>query len=299
MCLRRHRVRSSAFTLIELLVVIAIIAVLIGLLLPAVQKVREAAARMACQNNLKQLGLAMHNYHDALGTFPYLRSGGGQNRHTWALLLVPYIEQDNVLKVYQSTIAGVNKTDGMNNHTSTDPQMVLVRQAQVKNYFGPGGRSAVSLTPMRAGTAVTGLPSDYAACTGDTNVVPTTGVFQLVNSNHMDSKIRIADITDGTSNTFMIGEKHIQLGMLNDPIQDGMIYSGSEQQTYYRRAGVSWPLAINPTVAVNSQFGSWHFGVCQFVFADGSVRGVKNSTPGTTLGFLANRSDGQVITNLD
>jgi prepilin-type N-terminal cleavage/methylation domain-containing protein len=293
------RSKRSAFTLIELLVVIAIIAILIGLLLPAVQKVREAAARASCQNNLKQLGLAMHNHHDGQGKFPYVRSGGGQNRHTWAMQLLPYIEQENILRVYQSTIAGVNKTDGLNNHSSTDPQMVAARQAQVKIFLCPSRRGSPSLSPIAAGSTVTGMPSDYAAATGDTGTAPTTGVFQMVNSNHMNAGLRIGSITDGTSSTIMIGEKHIQLGMLNNPITDGIIYSGGEQQTYQRRAGASWPLAISATVAANNQFGSWHTGLCWFVFADGSVRPVKNSTPGATLGLLANRSDGQVISNLD
>ena len=111
--------------------------------------------------------------------------------------------------------------------------------------------------------------------------------------------LRFASIKDGTSVTIMIGEKHIQLGFLNDPIQDGLIYSGSEQQTYQRRGGASSPLAIDPTTAPNSQFGSWHTGICQFVFADGSVHVLKNSIPGTTLGLLANINDGQVIPNYD
>jgi prepilin-type N-terminal cleavage/methylation domain-containing protein/prepilin-type processing-associated H-X9-DG protein len=289
----------SGFTLIELLVVIAIIAVLIGLLLPAVQKVREAAARMSCQNNLKQLGLAMHTYHDANGAFPYLRSGGGQNRHTWALILLPYVEQDNVLRVFRTPITGVNMTDGVNNFTATDPQIVAARQVQIKIFFCPTRRGTGSLSPITTGSAITGMPSDYAASVGDSGTVPTTGVFTQVNSNHMTTFTKMSAITDGTSNTVMIGEKHIQLGFINDPIQDGMIFSGSEQQTYSRRGGPSNPLAISNTTAINNQFGSWHTGVCQFVFADGSVRPIKNSIPGTTLGLLTNKSDGLVITDLD
>ena len=291
--------RARGFTLIELLVVIAIIAVLIGLLLPAVQKVREAAARTTCGNNLHQLGIAMHGYHNSVGAFPYLRSGGGQNRHTWALLLLPYIEQETVYNTYKATITGVSQTDGVNNHTSTDPQVVAARQSSVKVFLCPIRHRPGSLSPISAGSTVTGQPSDYAACVGDTGTVPTTGVFQMVNTNHMGTQTKFGDITDGSSNTLMIGEKHVQLGLINDSIQDGLIYSAGEQQTYSRRAGASWPLAINKTVAINNQFGSWHIGVCQFVFADGSVRPVRNSIAGTTLGLLANRMDGQAASETD
>lgn len=299
MLMKVNRSKRHGFTLVELLVVIAIIGILVGLLLPAVQAAREAARRTQCQNNLKQLGLAMHMHHDAIKKFPYLRSGGGQNRHTWALQLLPYLEQNNIYNVYKSTITGVNKTDGFNNHTATDPAMVQARQAQVTTFFCPSRRGPVSLSPITTNSTVTGMPSDYAACTGNISAAPTNGAFQLVNSNHMTTLVGMKDMTDGTSNTVMIGEKHIQLGRLNDPIQDGMIYSGSEQQTYYRRMGATWPLAFSNTQAANTQFGSWHTGLCQFAFGDGSVRGISTSVPGLVLGYLATRNEGEVIPDIE
>ncbi|MBA4065620.1 MAG: prepilin-type cleavage/methylation domain-containing protein [Isosphaera sp.] len=297
--------RRSAFTLIELLVVIAIIAVLVGLLLPAVQKVRESAARSSCQNNLKQIGIALQQYHDTYGKFPYARSGGGQNRHTWALLILPNLEQENVFNIYKEPIAGVNQTDGVNNHTSTDPQVVTARGAQVKVYSCPsrrGGGTALSpiTDPNTAG--VTGTPSDYAACAGETTAVTgagTNGVFQLVNSNHTRVSVQIKDIKDGTTNTILVGEKHIQLNSLNHYAQDGMIFSGSETMTYVRAAGPGRELALTNTDTPLTQFGSWHTGVVQFVFGDGSVRGLRTSVPGSTLALLANRDDGLVVPSLD
>ena len=169
---RRHR---SGFTLIELLVVIAIIAILIGLLLPAVQKVRDAAARAQCQNNLKQIGLACHSYHDTFTAFP---PGVDDKHFSAAAKLLPYIEQGNLYKA----IDFKKPADDKANETA--------RQAIIKTYLSP-------LDPLPGGPGA----SNYLFNAG--SKYPLKGNDGLF---YLDSKVKLADITDGTSNTLLTGE---------------------------------------------------------------------------------------------
>jgi hypothetical protein len=219
------------------------------------------------------------------------------------MLLTPWIEQANIFQVMTTPITGVNQTDGFNNLTSTDPQIVAARSAGVSIFLCPSRRTVGTLTPIDPGNLpVTGQPIDYAASTGDTNVVPTTGVFMFDNGTfpQLSQKgRRMADIRDGTSNTIMIGEKHIPQDKLYDPNMDAIAYSAGIQNSYHRRGGPSWPLAQAITTPINSQFGSWHPGVVIFALGDGSVRGVRVSLPGTTLGYLTNIADGNVVDSLD
>jgi prepilin-type N-terminal cleavage/methylation domain-containing protein len=309
----------TAFTLIELLVVIAIIGVLIGLLLPAVQKVREAANRMSCSNNLKQIGLALHNYHDTYKVFPPSRLGDQNSAPgyaSWLVLIMPFVEQNNLYNQWDLT-----KTYYL--------QQPAVRTAQVKTFYCPTRRSPMLSTQYDVPS--NGVPNtqlypgalgDYAGnggqfydsivdrpqCRGPlcySTVQVNNG--QLVSSQ---SQTSIQVISDGTSNTLLAGEKHVPLvyqGMSGPvpgtspapPNGDGSIYNGDYCRNFIRIGGApSFNIGQGPTDTsgpYHCKFGSYHPGVCQFVVADGHVTSVSNSIDMATLQSLCVINDGNVV----
>jgi prepilin-type N-terminal cleavage/methylation domain-containing protein/prepilin-type processing-associated H-X9-DG protein len=323
--------RSRGFTLIELLVVIAIIAILIGLLVPAVQKVREAATRVACQNNLKQLAIAAVNHHDAHEAFPPARlafrpgevppfaTSANLDYPTWLVRVLPFLERGPEFASWDLNMPYSRHSDQAR-AAVVSTYLCPARRGVGKAVTDPGLGPPVVLPcgcmfpgQMIAGGAV----ADYAANLGDlspgSSGLPTdfywggNGTGVMISCRPKDGgrsqdwmdKVRFGDIKDGTSNTVLIGEMHVPRSKLAVVPENGPAYDGSRFYNAARVGGLGVPLATGPDDDVNGMglfaFGSWHAGVCHFAFADGRVTGVRTSISTDTLSRLCNRADGQPL----
>lgn len=294
----------AAFTLIELLVVIAIIGILIGLLLPAVQKVREAANRTRCQNNLKQIGLAVHNYHDAFGQVPVnTQDEGGwswsyqQNARSWSWLarILPFIEETNLyrqMNVGQNTFLQSQAYLTVNVKTffcPSDSAMALGTDTQRANLQGP----QITLSNYKGVTGECWCWGTWVSnCTGSCNGLNNTdGIFTRDAST---STTRIDQIPDGTSNTFLVGEDIPSADAhCSWPYANGSLGTCAIPPNHMPAPGADiyggWPDLYS--------FRSRHSGGLQFAFADGSVHFIAESIDLPTYRALATKSGGEVIGN--
>jgi prepilin-type processing-associated H-X9-DG protein/prepilin-type N-terminal cleavage/methylation domain-containing protein len=298
-----RRSNLAAFTLIELLVVIAVIAVLIGLTLAAVQRVREAAARAKCQNNVRQLALALHQYHDSNGAFPQghrpvsLFRPGQMPLSGWALSLLPYLEQQ---AVYDQAVTAYRA-----NWLAFPPNAHPGLSTVVPTLLCPSdGRIATAQISLRTKTLA--AFTSYLGVSGRDSVSARDGVL------YQKSQIGFADIADGSSNTLMLGERPPSADF-----QFGWWYAGTGQRLTGSAdivLGVREPnlqtimtgspcgpgnYPFMPATGLNDPCGMFHYwsphpGGANFAFADGSVRFLRYEA-NSIMPALATRAGGEAV----
>jgi prepilin-type N-terminal cleavage/methylation domain-containing protein/prepilin-type processing-associated H-X9-DG protein len=323
--------RSRGFTLIELLVVIAIIAVLIALLLPAVQAAREAARRMQCVNNLKQLGIAMQNHHDVMSTLPW--GGKSSPSQTWAFLILPYIEQVQMSNALNMTLAAVT----FQNSTIIQSRLVVF-SCPSERLGTPMWNSTSATVPSRAkgnygvnwgnsdfeqNMPLASIPNDSLAPANlgvYATVTSIRGPFRVNNTTNAITPFGLRDITDGTSNTMMASEVRFVPDASNGKSDSrGDIWSEGTKCGYTFMAatppnssipdqldgssGCPTPGANPPCVQTSGntrEFNaprSYHTGGVNVLFCDGSVKFIKDSISIPTFRALSTKDGGEVISS--
>jgi len=316
---QKRRLQGRGFTLIELLVVIAIIAVLIALLLPAVQQAREAARRSQCKNNLKQLGLAFHNYHEALNCFP-LSSSGAPNKPNWRVFILPYLDQAplySALDMNGSFMAG-----GGADYTSGSGKNNILARLMLQVYncpstILPANNTAVTNNTLAGQThcyeGISGATPDPAGRAG----ICASGSYGSIYCNNgitvPNLKATMADVIDGSSNTLLVAE---QSGTVNKQDLRNNYYGGwsgagpavPPADTHWGAAttAIRYPINYNfntggapagadQTWEGNTIINSFHVGGTHALMGDGSVRFLSENMSFTILTAVACKSDGVVV----
>jgi prepilin-type N-terminal cleavage/methylation domain-containing protein/prepilin-type processing-associated H-X9-DG protein len=292
---------QRGFTLVELLVVIAIIGVLVALLLPAIQAAREAARRSQCQNNLKQVGLAVQLHHNAKRFFPTARNAGDARSLSWAYYCLPFMEQTAMFQAYRKDLNGYELGNSVTFRTPVPTLYCTSRRAPAADRDFDGSDPNVTVPPEARGVAAGG---DYAANAGT--------LFRGANMARLDesgpiftqSKINEKQVTDGLSNSFAVGEKYIGVTDPNNPPADGMecaalgdcaIFDGNNPETVMRSADKGFPSGQGYGASDNERFGSAHTDLANFAYLDGSVRPINYSINQIVYENLGNIADDNPI----